>query len=163
VNKMAKTTISVLVDGGKASAGAPLGPALGPLGLNIGEVIAKINEKTKEFEGIKVPVKIIADKATKSLEVEVSSPPVSALLKKKFGLEKGSTEPGKTNVKDVSLKEIIEVARMKKESLLSKDLKAATKIVLGSCVSMGIIVEGKSPKEIQILIDEGQYDSEFGE
>ncbi len=160
---MAKATISALVDGGKASAGAPLGPALGPLGLNIGKVIAEINEKTKEFSGIKVPVQIIVDKATKNFEVKIGSPPVSSLLKKKFGLEKGSTEPGKTIVKDVPLKEIIEIARMKKDSLFSKTLKAATKEVLGSCVAIGISVDGKSPKEVQVLIDEGQYDSEFGD
>jgi len=158
---MAQTKISALVEGGKASAGAPLGPAMGPMGVNIGDVVAKINEKTKEFAGMKVPVTVIVDSATKEFEIEVGSPPVSALIKKRIGLDKGSGEAGKTIVKDMSLADAIAVAKMKLDSLFSLSLKAATKEVLGSCVSMGLTVEGKDPREIQKLIDEGDYDSQL--
>ena len=79
---MSKDTIDAMVNGGKASAGPPLGPALGPAGVNIGKVIAAINEKTKNFSGIKVPVKVVVDKDTKEFEIIVGSPPTSQLLKK---------------------------------------------------------------------------------
>ena len=73
--------ISVMVDAGKATAAAPLGPALGPLGVNIGLIVAEINEKTKAFEGVKVPVKISVDPKTKNFTVSVGSPPISAMIK----------------------------------------------------------------------------------
>ncbi|MCR4369244.1 MAG: 50S ribosomal protein L11, partial [archaeon] len=73
--------ISALIEGGKATAGAPLGPALGPLGVNIGEIVAKINEKTKSYAGMKVPVTIEVD-SKKHYEITVGSPPTSALITK---------------------------------------------------------------------------------
>ena len=84
---MAKQTIEALVDGGKVSAGPPLGPALGPIGVNIGEVIAAINEKTRDMAGMKVPVKVIVDTETREFEVEVGTPPTSALIKKELTLQ----------------------------------------------------------------------------
>ena len=87
-------TIDTIVEGGKAAAGATLGPALGPLGINIGQVIAAINEQTKGYAGMSVPVKVIVDKDTKKFEVEVGSPPVSALLKKELKVEKGAKVKG---------------------------------------------------------------------
>ena len=69
-----KQTISSLVTGGEASAGPPLGPALGPLGVNIMEVIAKINEKTGDFKGMKVPVTVSVDTDTKEYDIEVGIP-----------------------------------------------------------------------------------------
>ena len=68
---MAKEKIDVLVEGGKATAAPPLGPALGPLGVNIGEVVGTINEKTKAFAGMKVPVKVTVDSDTKEFDIEV--------------------------------------------------------------------------------------------
>ena len=76
--------ISVLVKGGEATAGAALGGALGPLGIPVGKVIGKINEETKEYKGLQVPVKIIVNPATKDFELEVGMPPVSALVKKEI-------------------------------------------------------------------------------
>ena len=90
-----KSTVKALVDGGKATPGPPLGPALGPLGVNVGQIVAKINEKTTAFEGMKVPVRIIVDKKTKQFDVEVGIPPVSALIRKQLGLEKGAKTAGK--------------------------------------------------------------------
>ena len=89
-----KQTISSLVIGGEASAGPPLGPALGPMGVNIMEVINTINEKTKEFKGMKVPVTVSIDPETKKWEIEVGIPSASALLLKEAGIEKGSGTSG---------------------------------------------------------------------
>lgn len=87
---MAKTKVEVIVDAGKATPAPPLAPAIAPLGVNVGQVVAKINEVTKEFMGVKVPVKVIVDTATKTFEVEVGSPSVSSLIKKEANVEKGA-------------------------------------------------------------------------
>jgi len=154
-------TIKALVDGGKASAGPPLGPALGPLGVNIMQVINAINSKTKQFEGMKVPVKIIIDPKTKSFDVEVGTPPASSLILKELGLGKGSGKASTHKVGNLTVDQAVKVAKMKHDGLLGKDLKQKTKEVIGTCVSMGITVEGKRPQEIQKAIDVGEYDSKF--
>jgi large subunit ribosomal protein L11 len=154
-------TIKALVEGGKASAGPPLGPALGPLGVNIMQIINTINEKTKQFDGMKVPVKVIVDPKTKNFEIEVGTPPATSLILKELGLEKGSGSAGTHKVGDLSVDQAINVAKMKYDNLLGKELKQKTKEVIGTCVSIGITVEGKKPQEIQKAIDEGEYDSKF--
>lgn len=154
-------TVEVLVEGGKASAGPPLGPALGPLGVNVMQVVNAINEKTKHFDGMKVPVKVIVDPKTKSFEIEVGTPPVTALILKELGIEKGSGNPREQKVGNLSMDQVIKIAKMKYGDLLGKDLKRKVKEVIGSCVSIGVNVEGKSPKEVQKEIDEGKYDSKF--
>jgi len=154
-------TIEVLVEGGKANAGPPLGPALGPLGVNVMQVVNAINEKTKHFDGMKVPVKVIVDPKTKSFEIEVGTPPVTALILKELGIEKGSGNPREEKVGNLSMDQVIKIAKMKYGDLLGKDLKRKVKEVIGSCVSIGVNVEGKSPKEVQKEIDEGKYDSKF--
>src|SRR3989338_3247100 len=99
---MASATISLLVEGGKATAGPPLGPSLAPMGVNIGQVVGKINEMTKSFVGMQVPVKVIVDKAKKTFEIEVGKPPVSALIKSELGLKEPFKEEagkkGKPNI-----------------------------------------------------------------
>ncbi|MCD6523170.1 MAG: 50S ribosomal protein L11 [Candidatus Diapherotrites archaeon] len=158
---MPETIVEALVDGGSASAGPPLGPALGPLGVNIGKVISEINNKTKDFAGMKVPVKIIVDSATKEFRVEVGSPPVSALIKKELGLEKGSARPKVEKVADMDIDRVIKIARMKKESMLASTDRAAVKEVLGTCYSLGVLVEGKDPREVQKEVDQGIYDDKI--
>jgi len=153
--------IDALVEGGKASAGPPLGPALGPAGVNIGQVISTINEKTKAFDGMKVPVKILVDPGTKSFEIEVGTPPASALILKELSLEKGSGSARTDLVGDLSIENIINVSNMKKESILAASLKAAVMEVAGACVSMGIKVDGKTPKEFQAAVKNGSYDNEL--
>ena len=150
--------IEALVDGGKANAGPPLGPALGPLGVNIMEVIKVINEKTKAFQGMKVPVKVVVDPNTKSFEVTVGTPPTSALIKKELGLDKGSGATGRETVGNLTMQQVRKIAEMKQDSLTGKDYKMKAKEVLGTCVSMGITVEGKDPRAVQKEIDEGKYD-----
>lgn len=154
-------TIEALVEGGKASAGPPLGPALGPLGVNIMEIINTINDKTKEFDGMKVPVKVIVDTKTKKFEIKVGTPPASSLIFKELGVEKGSGAPSTHKVGDLSIDQAIKVAKMKYENLLGKELKEKTKEIIGTCVSIGVKVEGKKPQEVQKAIDEGEYDSKF--
>ena len=156
-----KKIIEALVAGGQATAGPPLGPALGPLGLNVMAVVNKINELTKDFSGMKVPVKIIVDVETKEFEVEVGTPTASALIIKELKIEKGSGDPGKEKVGNLSFEQVVKIAKMKRPELLAKDLKGAVKEILGSCVSMGVTVEGKDPKEVQKEIDEGKYDEVF--
>jgi len=154
-------TIEALVEGGKASAGPPLGPALGPLGVNIMQIINTINDKTKEFDGMKVPVKVIVDPKTKDFEIKVGTPPAASLILKELGLEKGSGSAGTHKVGSLSVEQAIKIAKMKHDNLLGKELKQKTKEIIGTCVSMGIKVEGKTPQEIQKEIDEGNFDSKF--
>ena len=158
-----KQTIDALVEGGKASGGPPLGPALGPMGVNINSVVNAINDKTKDFDGMKVPVKVIIDTKTKEFDIEVGVPPTSAMILKELGIEKGSGEAGTTVAADMPLATTIKIARMKKDALLAKDLKRGTKEILGTCVSMGLTVEGKSPKDLQKEINEGLHDDLFKE
>jgi large subunit ribosomal protein L11 len=153
--------IEALVEGGKASAGPPLGPALGPLGVNIMEIIKTINDKTKHFDGMKVPVKVIVDPKTKKFEIEVGTPPASSLIFKELGLEKGSGSAGTHKIGDLTVDQAIKIAKMKQDNLLGKELKHKTKEVIGTCVSIGVTVEGKKPQEIQKAIDEGEFDSKF--
>lgn len=154
-------TIKALVDGGKASAGPPLGPALGPLGVNIMQIINTINDKTKQFDGMKVPVKVIVDPKTKNFEVEIGTPPASSLIFKELGLEKGSGSAGTHKIGNLTVDQAIKVAKMKYDNLLGKELKQKTKEIIGTCVSAGITVEGKTPQEIQKAIDDGEFDTKF--
>lgn len=154
-------TVEVLVEGGKATAGPPIGPALGPLGINVMQVVKTINEKTKKFEGMKVPVKITVDPKTKQFEIKVGTPPASALILKELGVEKGSSSPRTEKIGNLTMDQVIKIAKMKYDDLLGKDLKRKVKEIVGSCVSIGVTIEGKSPKEVIKEIDEGVYDSKF--
>ena len=154
-------TIEALVEGGKASAGPPLGPALGPLGVNIMQIINTINEKTKQFNGMKVPVKVIVDTTSKNFEIEVGTPPAASLILNEIGAEKGSGAPSSHKIGDLSIDQAIKIAKMKHDNLLGNDLKHKTKEIIGTCVSLGVNVEGKKPAEIQKAIDAGEFDSKF--
>lgn len=152
-------TIEVLVEGGKATAGPPIGPALGPLGINIMEVVEAINQKTSSFEGMKVPVKIIVDPTKGTFHLEVGTPPTSALILKEVGAEKGSQTPGRESVGDLSTEQVVKIARMKAGDTLGSDLKRKVLEVLGTCVSMGVTVEGKDPKVFQAEVKQGLHDA----
>lgn len=154
-------TISALVTGGQASAGPPLGPALGPLGVNIMEIINAINSKTADFEGMKVPVTVSVDTKTKKWEVTVGIPSASALLLKEAGIQKGSGTSGSTWVGDIKVDSLVKVAKAKLESSYASSLKSVAKEVAGTCVSLGIKIEGKTPKEFTAEINEGKWDSKF--
>ena len=151
--------VEVLVPGGKATAGPPLGPALGPLGVNVAEVVSKINEITKDLGGMQVPVKVVVKSRTE-YEIEVGTPPTSALILKEAGLEKGAAD--KTTIGDLKMEQIIKIASIKKKNLLSISLKKAVQEIIGTCGSMGITVEGMSYKETQKAVREGKFDKLLG-
>ena len=154
-------SIESLVNGGKATAGPPLGPLLGPLGLNVLAVVNEINEATKQYVGMKVPVKILVDLDTKQFEISVGIPTTSALIVSELGLEKGSGTTGTENIGDLSMKQAIKIVEIKQTKLLARDLKAGVKEILGSCLSMGVLVDGKDPKTVQKELDAGSYDNLF--
>lgn len=154
-------TISALVTGGQASAGPPLGPALGPMGVNIMEVISSINEKTKDFEGMKVPVTVSVDPDTKKWEVTIGIPSSAALLLKEAGVQKGSGTSGTDWVGDIGMDAVVKVAKTKLDSSYATSLKSVTKSVVGTCVPLGIKIEGKTPKEVTAEINEGKWDSKI--
>jgi len=158
---MAKQTVEAMIEGGKASAAPPLGPALGPTGLNIAEVIKKINEKTSIFNGIKVPVKVIYDVSDKTFEITVGTPPVSGLLKTEGRIEKGSGSAKLDKVADLRIEQIIKIAKMKGDSLAGITLKNKVKEIIGTCVSMGILVSGLDPKVAIKEVDAGKFDKEI--
>ena len=125
------------------------------------QVVAKINEKTKAYEGMKVPVKVLIDPKTKTFEIKVGTPPTSSLLVKEIKAEKGSGAPNTLKVGNITIEQAIKVANMKQDSLMGKDLKMRVLEVIGVCVSSGITVEGKEPKAIQKEIKEGKWDAKF--
>ncbi len=155
--------IKLLIEGGNMTPNPVLSQKIGPLGLNLGEIISKVNEATKDFKGLKVPVELEVDPSTKQFEVHVSSPPVSELLKKKLGITKGSGVQLKVQAANASIEQIISVAKTKLPTLLCNDLKSAVKTILGTCVSLGVLVENKQASEVEGLIDEGKYDKEIQE
>ena len=156
---MAKEVIEVLIEGGKATAAPPLGPKLGPLKVNIGQIVADINKKTADFRGMQVPVKVIVDTETKEYSITVGTPPTSQLIKTELGLKKGSGKPNVDKVGNLSVEQIVKIANMKFDSLLSPDLKTAVREIAGTCSSLGITVDEKDPRVFIKEVKEGMYDS----
>ncbi|RLF10892.1 MAG: 50S ribosomal protein L11 [Thermoprotei archaeon] len=153
-----KKTFKFIIEGGRATAGPPIGPALGPLGLNLMEVVNNINEATKDFAGMRVPVEVEVDVDEKAFQVKVGIPTTTALIAKELKVEKGSSKPGSEKVGDLTMEQLVKIAKIKRPGLLAKTFKAAVKEVLGTCLSMGVTVEGKNPKVVQREIDQGLYD-----
>lgn len=149
-------TIELLVEGGEATAGPPLGPALGPTDINVGEVVQVINEETADFEGTEVPVTVTVEDG--EYEIDVGLPPTSALVKDELGFDTGSGRPQAEFVADMSAEQLKKVAEMKADDLLSYDTKNAAKEIAGSCVTLGVKIEGQDPREAARRIDEGEFD-----
>lgn len=158
---MPEKTVRFLVPGGEATAGPPIGPALGPLGVNVLQIVEEINRVTSEFKGMRVPVEVTVNTDTKEFKVMVGTPTTAALIVKEAGIEKGAKMPGKENVGEISLDQVIKIARVKMDDMRAKTLKSAVKQVLGTCLSMGISVDGKNPKEVIREIDSGMYDDKL--
>ncbi len=156
-----KKNVSALVTGGEANAGPPLGPTLGPLGVNVLSIVNAINEKTKDYAGMKVPVKVEVDTETKEFTVEVGVPPTAGLALKEAGAQKGSGKAGSEFAGEMDMDKIIKVAKLKIDGSYAYDVRGAVKQVLGSCTSMGMKVEGKTPKEVLKEIDEGKWDEKL--
>ena len=160
--------IELLVEGGKAAPGPSTAPKLSALKLNVGEIFAKINQLTKQFEGMDVPVKIIVDKQTRKYEIEIGLPPTSSLLKKEVGIEiakitREEKEKGKKWVGNISFEKVLKVTKMKEKELEGKNLKSKVKQVLGTCLSLHLLVDNKDPREVIKEIDQGVYDKYFEE
>ena len=153
--------IPLLVAGGQANAGPPLGPALAPMGLNVMAIVNDINEKTKEYSGMRVPVKIIVQVSKKTFEVEVGIPTSSALLAKALGIEKGSGIPNSEKVGNLNMDQLVKIANTKIDQSYATTIKRAVKELLGTCVSMGITVENKEPKDLFAEINDGKWDESF--
>ena len=156
-----KKVVELLISGGEATAGPPLGPALGPLGINTMAVVNKINELTKDYSGMKVPVKVLVDLENKSFEVTVGTPTASALIVSELKIEKGSGAPNTEKVGNLTMEQVVRIAKMKRPELLANTFKGASKEILGTCLSMGVTVEDKDPCEVQKEIDTGKYEELF--
>ncbi len=158
-----KTLIIVraLITGGSASGGPPIGPAVGPTGINIKDVVDAVNEKTMLFKGLTVPVRIECDPETKQFEIFVETPSTASLLLKELGIEKGSVNSSEQKSGDLTLDQVITVTNAKKDIFLSKTFKNAVKTVLGTALSIGATVEGSNPRDIQERIDAGEYDDKI--
>ncbi len=155
--------IKLLVEGGDMKPGPAVSQKLGPLGINIGKVIQEVNSSTSGFKGLKVPVELDVDAKTKTFSVKIFSPPVSELIKKELGIEKASGEQSKLKVGNLAIEQVIKIAKTKSPSMLAKNLKSAVKSVVGSCVSLGVLVESEEPKKVEEQIISGKYDKEIEE
>ncbi len=151
-------TFQFLIEGGKASAGPPIGPALGPLGINVLEVVNRVNELTKDFAGMRVPVKVTVDTERKTFEVEVGTPTTAALIIRELKAEKGSGKAGQEFVGSIPFEAVVRIARVKMSDIGARTLKAAVKCVIGTCQSMGVKIDGKTPKEVLRDVESGAYD-----
>lgn len=137
--KKIKAIVKLQIPAGKANPAPPIGPALGQHGLNIAEFCQKFNEATKDKTGDIIPVEITVFE-DRTYEFKLKTPPVSSLLKKAAGIEKGSGEPHKTKVGKVTEAQIEEIAKRKMEDLNTDNLEQAKKIIEGQARSMGIEV-----------------------
>ena len=155
-------TIEALVPGGQANPGPPLGPELGPTPVNVQAVVQEINDQTEAFDGTEVPVTITYEEDG-SFEIEVGVPPTAELIKDEAGFETGSGEPHEEFVADLSVEQVKQIAEQKHPDLLSYDLKNAAKEVVGTCVSLGVTIDGENPREFKEKIDSGEYDDVFAD
>ena len=155
---MVQKTFNFIVSGGEATGGPPIGPALGPLGVNIMGIVNKINELTASYKGTKVPVEVVLDTDSKEFNVKVGMLSTYALVTQTLGIQKGSGTPHTTFAGNMTFDQLVDVAKRKKEGMLAASLKAAVNEILGSLVSMGVTVEGKPAKEIQAQVRSGAYD-----
>jgi len=132
--------IKLQAPGGQATPAPPIGPALGAQNVNIGQFVSQFNERTKEFNGIPIPV-VITIYADRTFDFVCKSPPASALLKEAAQIAKGSGVPNKEKVASVSADQIRAIAERKINDLNAGDIDAACKIIAGTARSMGITVE----------------------
>ncbi len=139
--KKVKAIIKLYCTAGQANPAPPVGPALGQHGLNIMQFCKTFNDKTKDREGLTLPV-IITAYEDRSFTFVVKSPPCSVLLKRACGVAKASGQPNKEKVGKVTIEQVKEIARTKMQDLNSSDMEKAIKIIKGTARSMGIEVEG---------------------
>jgi len=140
VAKKVVGTVKLQIPAGSATPAPPVGPALGPYGVNIVEFCKAFNAQTQGQTGLIIPV-VITIYADRSFSFVTKTPPASVLLKKAAGIEKGSGEPNRQKVGKVTMEQVREIARMKMKDLNTSDEEAAVRMVLGTARSMGIEVE----------------------
>lgn len=138
--KAIKTVLTLQIPAGQANPAPPVGPALGQHGLNIQEFCTRFNEATKNKIGDIIPVEITVY-IDRTFDLIFKEPPVSDLLRKAAGIEKGSANPLKDKVGKVTKKQVEEIAQRKMPDLNTTDLKAAMKMIEGTARSMGIEIE----------------------
>jgi large subunit ribosomal protein L11 len=155
-------TIEVLVPGGQADPGPPLGPELGPTPVDVQAVVEEINDQTAAFDGTEVPVTVDYDDDG-SFSVDVGVPPTASLIKDEAGFDTGSGEPHEEFVADISVDQVRQIAEQKNPDLLAYDLTNAAKEVVGTCTSLGVTIAGNDPREFKRRIDDGEYDDVFAE
>jgi len=153
--------IKLLVEGGKMSPGPAVAQQLGPMGINMGELISKVNTETSGFKGITVPVHIEVNPKTKEFSIKVLSPPTSELIKKELKIEKASGERLKQKVGNLAIEQVISIAKAKHESMLSNSFTATVKSIIGTCQALGVLIENQEPEEILRKIEEGEYKNEI--
>jgi large subunit ribosomal protein L11 len=130
-------TVKLQVKGGQANPSPPIGPALGQHGVNIAEFCKSFNAKTQDQMGVVIPV-IITIYADRSFSFITKTPPASVLLKQAAKIAKGSNQPNREKVGEVTRKQVEEIAKMKMEDLNAFDLENAMRIIEGTARSMGI-------------------------
>ncbi len=137
--KKIMTQIKLQIPGGKANPSPPVGPALGQHGVNIMEFCKAFNAKTQDKDGLIIPV-VITVYADRSFSFITKTPPAAVLLKKAAGIVKGSGEPNKTKVGEVTADQIQEIVQTKMPDLNANDTEMAARIIEGTARSMGIEV-----------------------
>lgn len=137
--KEIKIVLKLQLEAGRATPGPPTGPILGQHGVNLQEFATRYNEATQDKMGDIIPC-ILTVYEDRSFDMELRTPPASSLIKKHIKLKKGSGEPNKTKVGEISRKVLREIAEVKLPDLTATDLNAATKIIEGTAVSMGLTV-----------------------
>ena len=150
-------TIEVLVPGGQANPGPPLGPELGPTPVDVQAVVQEINDQTEAFDGTEVPVTVDYDDDG-SFSIEVGVPPTAELIKDEAGFETGSGEPHENFVADLTIEQVKQIAEQKAPDLLAYDTKNAAKEVVGTCMTLGVTIEGEDAREFKEKVDAGEYD-----
>ena len=155
-------TIEVLVPGGQATPGPPLGPELGPTPVDVQAVVEQINDETAAFDGTEVPVTVTYEEDG-TFDIEVGVPPTAALIKDEAGFETGSGEPQSNFVADLSIEQLVQIAEQKQSDLLAYDVRNAAKEVAGTCVSLGVTIEGENAREFAQRVEAGEYDDVLGE
>jgi len=148
--------IKIIAEGGSMKPNPALAQRMGPLGINMGKIIGDVNSSTKKFAGMKIPVVLDINTKTKEVKVEVQQPSTASLLKKEFGIEKGSAQPQKFKTANVPIETLIRIAKEKQK--LEKSLKSSLKTIVGACRSVGILVESKEPSVVTAEIENGVYD-----
>ena len=155
-------TIEVLVPGGQADPGPPLGPELGPTPVDVQAVVSEINDQTEAFDGTEVPVTVEYDDDG-AFDIDVGVPPTAALVKDELGFDTGSGEPDEEFVDDLSVEQLKTIAEQKLPDLLGYDIRNAAKEVAGTCVSLGVTIEGEDARTFNRRLEEGEFDGVFDE